>query len=489
MKKRALLVITDGLGHNTSSNYNAFNSANTPFYDFLFKNVPYNYIETSGEAVGLPKGTMGNSEVGHMILGSGRIIKQNLIKIHEFLNSNKVGSNSTFKKLNSAKVVHLIGLCSDGCVHSDISHMLKLIELLDNNNKKIWLHLFSDGRDVSPTTFPSYISIIKKYCNDNIKIATIGGRYYGMDRDNRWDRVKKSYESIVYGKNIIDSLDNYIKNSYEKEVTDEFIIPATLKGYGGMNSSDTVCFTNYRSDRARELSMALALDNFSEFDRKFVVKNYITMTEYDEKFNFPILQPKESIKNYLSDVISKEKLMQMHIAETEKYAHVTFFFNAGIELPHLNESRVMVASPKINTYDNKPEMSANEVTNNVLKSLDMEYDFIVVNFANPDMVGHTGNYEASIKAVEVVDECLSKIHKKAKELDYSFILTSDHGNVESMRDDNGNILTNHTTFEVYCFIDSLGINSVNSGALNNVAPTILKLMGISIPEEMDESLV
>ena len=491
LTKKALLIITDGIGHNTSCKFNAFCNAKKPTYDNLFQNVPYSLIKTYGEHVGLPNGQMGNSEVGHMSIGSGRVLYQDLVKVNIAIKNDTLKGNQVLKNIiDISNNIHIVGLLSDGGVHSHIDHIIALAKIAQNNNKKVHLHLITDGRDVAPDSACAYIKQIQNICSDNIKIATIGGRFYSMDRDNNWDRVQKAYEQIVTAKNVYSKdVLNYVDEQYQNDIYDEFIEPISFNGYKGINENDGVIFANFRSDRARELSNSFANTNFTEFKRKDINFNVITMTQYDKNLPLPILFPKEAPKNTLSEIIAQNNLTQLHTAETEKYAHVTFFFNGGIEDPFKNEKRVLIPSPKVATYDMKPEMSAPEVSEAVQDGIQKGTDFIVVNFANGDMVGHTGVYEAGIKAVEAVDLELGKIIKKAKENDYSIILTSDHGNCEMMRDENGKVLTNHTVGDVYCFVIANEVTKVKEGALNNIAPTILKLMNIEIPDEMDETLI
>lgn len=491
MTKKAILIITDGIGHNESNNFNALKNANTPTYDYLFENVPYSLIHTYGEHVGLPEGQMGNSEVGHMSIGSGRVLYQDLVKINLALKNDTLKDNelltSTIEKSNS---IHLIGLISDGGVHSHIDHIIGFGKLASSMGKNVYIHIITDGRDVAPNCAKKYIDQIVDICDNKISIATISGRYYAMDRDNRWDRVEKAYNVIVKGQNKSSiSIDEYISSSYKNDILDEFFIPTTFNEYSGFEENDGVIFCNFRSDRMREMSNAIANKAFKEFDRLNVNLNIATMTEYDKNFPLPVLFPKDTPTNTLAEVISNKGLKQLHTAETEKYAHVTFFFNGGVEEPFLNETRVLVPSPNVATYDMKPEMSAPEVGVEVRKAMEEEYDFIVVNFANGDMVGHTGVYEAGIKAVEAVDYELGLILEKAKEKDYSVVLTSDHGNCEMMRDNDGKTLTNHTVGDVYCFVISNEVKEVKEGSLNNIAPTVLKLMNVEIPSEMDSPLV
>ncbi|WP_421715224.1 2,3-bisphosphoglycerate-independent phosphoglycerate mutase [Arcobacter arenosus] len=491
MSKKTLLVITDGIGFNESSNHNAFKNANTPTYDYLFENVPYSLIHTYGEHVGLPNGQMGNSEVGHMTIGSGRVLYQDLVKINIAIKNDTLKDNEVVKStIKNSNNIHLIGLISDGGVHSHIDHIIALAKISKVMGKKVFVHIITDGRDVAPNCATKYVQQIIDICDEDIKIATISGRYYSMDRDNRWERVEKGYNAIAFATpKTNDNILDLIENSYKEEIFDEFIVPTAFEGYEGLSENDGVIFCNFRSDRARELSTAIASVEFEEFKTFKGDLNVATMTQYDKNLPLPIIFPKETPKNTLAEVISNAGLSQLHTAETEKYAHVTFFFNGGVEEPVLNETRVLIPSPKVATYDEKPEMSAPEVGVEVRKAMDNETDFIVVNFANGDMVGHTGVYEAGIKAVEAVDKELGLIIQKAKEKNYNLILTSDHGNCEMMKDESGKTLTNHTVGDVFCFVMAENVNKVNTGSLNNIAPTVLKLMDLDIPAEMDEALV
>lgn len=491
MTNKTLLVITDGIGHNSSNKFNAFFSAKTPTYDYLFKEIPYSLIHTYGKFVGLPDGQMGNSEVGHMTIGSGRILYQDLVKINIAIENNTLQENLVFKDIvKKSNDIHLIGLLSDGGVHSHIEHIIAMAKIIKNSNKKVFIHIITDGRDVAPDCALKYINEILIICDEDIKIATIAGRYYTMDRDNRWDRVKKGYDAITSAEPSTQmDITSYLKDSYKNEIFDEFIIPTAFKGYDGIRENDGIIFCNFRSDRMREISSVFANKNFNEFNTFKNSLNLVTMTQYDKNTPIPVLFPKESPKNTLAEVISKAGLSQLHTAETEKYAHVTFFFNGGVEEPVLNETRVLIPSPSVATYDLQPEMSAPAVGNSVRTAMENQTDFIVVNFANGDMVGHTGIFDAAVKAVEAVDKELGLIIELAKKQNYNVILTSDHGNCEMMKDEEGNILTNHTVGDVYCFIISDNIKKVKMGSLNNIAPTVLKLMNLEIPKEMDEPLI
>ena len=491
MSKKTVLVITDGIGYSPKTHDNAFYSAKKPTYDLLFKNTPHSLIDTYGLSVGLPEGQMGNSEVGHMSIGSGRVLYQDLVKISLALSEGTLEQNEELQTLmNSSDRLHLIGLMSDGGVHSHIEHFMGIADIAAKNGKKVFLHLITDGRDVSPTSAGEYIEQVEKHLSENVTVATIAGRFYAMDRDNRWERVERAYDAIVNATPKTNFLPaGYIGHSYSLGETDEFVEPTAFDDYDGMLDGDAVLTINFRSDRMREMVTALASHEFTGFERKNISINLATITEYDKSFTYPVLFRKDAPKNTLAEVISNAGLRQLHTAETEKYAHVTFFLNGGIDEPYANETRVLIPSPDVKTYDMKPEMSADEVGNAVVTAMDDEYDFVVVNFANGDMVGHTGDFEAAKIAVQTVDAQLGKILDKAKEKEYSVVITSDHGNCEEMKDDEGNTLTNHTVGKVWCFIQAQGVNKVEAGGLNNIAPTVLKLMGLEIPAEMDHSLI
>jgi 2,3-bisphosphoglycerate-independent phosphoglycerate mutase len=490
MNKKAILIITDGIGHNSSCDYNAFCNAKKPTYDYLFENTPNSLIKTYGEHVGLPDGQMGNSEVGHMSIGAGRVLYQDLVKINIAIKDDTLKDNKVLNEcFDSSNNIHLIGLLSDGGVHSHIEHIIALATIAKSSGKKVFIHAITDGRDVAPDSAMPYIEQILDICDEDISLATIGGRYYGMDRDNNWNRIEIAYDSIVSGANRVEDVKDYIDNMYREGIYDEFIVPASLGEYGGMGENDGVVFCNFRSDRARELSNALKNEEFDKFEQRNLNLNVITMTQYDKNFPLPVMFAKETPKNTLADVVANAGLTQLHTAETEKYAHVTFFFNGGVEEPKKNESRVLIPSPKVATYDMQPEMSAIEVGETVRKGIDENFDLIVVNFANGDMVGHTGVYEAGVKAVEVVDKEIGFIVEKAKKSGYSIVLTSDHGNCEMMKDSEGNTLTNHTVGDVFCFVIDDEVKAISDGALDNIAPTVLDIMGLDIPKEMSKSLI
>ena len=486
MGQKTILLITDGIGFNASDKFNAFANAKKPAYDYLFKNVPNTLLRTSGLAVGLPQGQMGNSEVGHMTIGSGRILYQNLVKIDRAIDEGSLEKNEALQSLLlKCRRLHVIGLYSDGGVHSHLRHFDAICEIAQNAGCETWAHAITDGRDVSPSSGAEFL----KRLQAKFKVASVCGRFYAMDRDKRFDRVKRAYDVLMGEAAPLEiSPSEYVLQSYEHGVSDEFIEPASFNGFGGIGADDGVIFINFRNDRARELCAALGDEGFDEFERKFVVQNLITMSEYDASFKFPLLFEKPVLKNTLCEVIAEAGLTQLHTAETEKYAHVTFFFNGGVEEPLPNETRVLIPSPKVKTYDEQPQMSAPAVCDAVIRGIEAEIDFIVVNFANGDMVGHTGEFSAAVKAVEAVDTALGRIVAKAKEKNYALIITSDHGNCEQMKDAQGNLLTNHTTFDVFCFVMGEGVKAVKPGGLNNIAASVLALMGIEKPAEMDEAL-
>ncbi|MCV3463864.1 2,3-bisphosphoglycerate-independent phosphoglycerate mutase [Campylobacter lari] len=491
MSQKCILIITDGIGHNENKEFNAFFHAKKPTYDELFKNTPNVLIKTSGLSVGLPEGQMGNSEVGHMCIGSGRIIYQNLVKINKAIENDTLKDNKALKELlQKCKRVHVVGLYSDGGVHSMHTHFNALLKICKKENKEVFAHAISDGRDCSPTSGLNFIKSLQEFCEkEKINLASLSGRFYAMDRDKRYDRIKLYYDALFAKAPKSDDFITYIQKSYDENITDEFLTPVINLSFDGIKAEDGVIFINFRNDRMRQLVASLTQENFDEFPRELLVKNAITMSLYDEKFNLPIMFEKEELNNTLASIIANANLSQLHTAETEKYAHVTFFFNGGKEELEVNETRILIPSPKVKTYDEKPCMSAKEVANEVIKGIKGGIDFIVVNFANGDMVGHTGDFEAAIRAVESVDECLGEVIKVARENDYAFIITSDHGNCEAMKDENNNLLTNHTTFDVFAFVEAKGVEKLKEGmGLSNIAPSVLKILNLPIPKEMDEAL-
>lgn len=498
---RVLLCIMDGWGISKGSEkYDATKLSHPINVPKLIKEEASTIIHADGEFVGLPSGQMGNSEVGHLNLGAGRIVYQDLSKINNAIKDGSFFENEKFleainhaKKNNSA--LHIYGLVSTGGVHSSLDHLLALIQLAAKQGlTRVYVHAFLDGRDTPPSSACEYLQIVedelKKY---NLPpIATIIGRYYIMDRDNRWDRVEKGYNALLLGEGEkAASAIEGVKKSYEKGETDEFVLPTVIGGEESrIHDNDAIIFFNYRPDRAREITKAINFDDFDGFERKKVLKNiyYCTMTSYEATFTFPVAFPKTKLVNILGDVLEANGVNQFRTAETEKYAHVTFFFNGGIDEPQPHETRKLVASPKVATYDLQPEMSAYEVCENVLEAIEnKDYGFILVNFANPDMVGHTGVVEAATKACKVVDECVGKIADKCKENGVTMLLTADHGNAETMVDElTGKPQTAHTTNEVPFVVINPphAIELKEDGALCNVAPTVLEIMGINTPEEM-----
>ena len=508
MSKRVLLCIMDGWGVSSAGHpeHDATSLAHPTNVPNLIKNEASTVIHADGEYVGLPDGQMGNSEVGHLNLGAGRIVYQDLSKINRSIKDGSFFKNEKFlaaiehaKKNNSA--LHIYGLVSTGGVHSSLDHLEALIKMAaENGLTKVYVHAFLDGRDTPPASACEYLQPIedelKKY---NLpKIASVIGRYYVMDRDNRWDRVEKAYNCLVLGEGEhANSSIEAVKQSYAKDETDEFVLPTVIDGEDSrIKDNDAIIFFNYRPDRAREISKAINFTDFDGFERKKVLNNlyYVTMTSYDATFTFPVAFEKTKMVNILGDVLEANGIKQFRTAETEKYAHVTFFFNGGIEEPQAHETRKLVASPKVPTYDMQPEMSAYEVCDNVLAALDNEeYRFILVNFANPDMVGHTGDIAAATKACKVVDECVGKIAEKCKEKNVTMLLTADHGNAEMMVDEEtGKPQTAHTTNVVPFVVINPDhkVELKSDGALCNVAPTVLDLFGIAKPEEMEcDSLI
>ncbi len=499
MTQRVLLCIMDGWGVNKDCPKDAVASANTPNFDKLITEQPHTLIYADGEHVGLPDGQMGNSEVGHLNLGAGRIVYQELTRINKSIKDGDFFTNEEFlnavnhaKKNNSS--LHLYGLISTGGVHSSLNHVLALIDLAAKEGlKNVYVHAFLDGRDTAPKSAKEYLQVVEdKLAEHKLpKIASVMGRYWAMDRDNRWDRVQKAYNCLTEGysakaANAIEAVDN----SYAIDKTDEFVAPTMT---GDINSriknNDAVIFFNYRPDRAREITKAMTFEDFNGFDRIEKLENlyYVCMTQYDETFNLPIAFKPQSLKNILGDVLDKNNIKQFRTAETEKYAHVTFFFNGGVEEPNRLETRALVSSPKVATYDLQPEMSADDVCSNVLGAInDKEYDFILVNFANPDMVGHTGVFEAAVEAVEKVDECVGKIAERCEKKGVVMLLTADHGNAECMENPVTHApYTAHTTNPVPFLLINDGMKKLrDGGALCDVAPTILDVMGIEQPEEM-----
>lgn len=504
-----VLIIADGWGIGEKRDSNAVYMAKTPFLDGLMQKYPASELKCSGKDVGLPDGVMGNSEVGHMNIGSGRIAFQDLLRINMSIENKSFFENevlkSAFKKASDAEsAIHFIGLISDGGVHSHINHLFALIDMaILNKADNIFIHAIMDGRDTPPKSGACYITTCQNYIKDkNVKIASICGRYFAMDRDNRWERVEKAYRlySNQIGVKEKDPL-KAVLNAYEKGETDEFIKPVIItdeknKPVAKIRKEDVIICFNFRSDRIREITAAVTKKDFTEFERKApIYSNFVCFTEYDEKFAYlPIAFPPVIYKNTIGEVISRNGLNQIRIAETEKYAHVTYFFNAGEEKPFLNEERILIPSPKeVASYDQKPEMSAYKIAEEAVKRINSDkYDFIAINFANMDMVGHTGNLEAAIKACEIVDECVKLVVTEILGKNGSAIVTADHGNAEIMRFSDGSPCTSHSLNSVpFILVDNVRKNmKLKKGRLSDIAPTILDIMKIEKPSEMTgESLI
>lgn len=497
---KLVLLILDGWGNGFPNKTNAIHLANTPFIDSLNK-YPNAEILTHGEHVGLPSGQMGNSEVGHMNIGAGRIVYQELERINQTIKKDELKTNSTIQKFiqkakQSSGKVHLIGLVSDGGVHSHINHFKGLVDVLHQENAgKVFIHAFTDGRDTDPKGGLQYLKELKEYVEPkNGNIASVIGRYYAMDRDQRWERTKKAYDLLVNGTgNSSTDVLKSIETSYENGVTDEFIEPIVSTDQGGnaignITENDLVLFVNFRTDRPRQLTRVLTQEAFSNFEMSPLSLSFFTMTKYDSTFNgIEVVFEKENITKPIGEVLANAGKKQIRIAETEKYPHVTFFLNGGREVEFDGEKRIMVNSPKVATYDLQPEMSANEITDKILPEIQQaDVDFVCLNFANADMVGHTGDVQAAIKACETVDHCVKQITELALDKGYELLITADHGNSDFMINEDGSPNTAHTTNPVPLYYVST--NNTNAelanGVLADLAPTILKRMGIDTPKEM-----
>jgi len=492
-RRKTLLVIMDGVGVNPSKKNNAFHEANTPNLDEYFSKYPHTTLQASGAAVGLPDGQMGNSEVGHLTIGCGTIIKQDLVRIDDAIEDgsfrkNIVLRNTMFLAKENNRPVHLVGLVSDGGVHSHVNHLCALIKMCKKNGVEPVVHVITDGRDTSPKSAKKYIAqlmeALDKYGG---RIATITGRFYAMDRDSRWERTKVAWDAMVHGigKQASDPL-QAIDDAYANGETDEFILPRILPNAETVQADDSLIFFNFRNDRPRQLAAALGMEDFEGFDRGDYKPIVVTcLTEYDKKLLAPVAFPPERPLTNLAHAISLSGYKQLHCSETEKYAHVTFFLNGGRETPYAGEDRIMVDSPRVHTYDEAPAMSAKQIADEIIKALNQqEHAFIVVNFANGDMVGHTAIPEAIIKAVETLDSEVGRVLDSAVENDYSVILTADHGNCDEYVDPfTGEPNTQHTVYPVPCLIiDQSYWRLRTGGGLSNIAPTVLHLMGLTKPE-------
>ena len=497
MAKKAILMILDGWGIGNRSESDVIYSTPTPYWDYLMATYPHSQLQASGENVGLPDGQMGNSEVGHLNIGAGRVLYQDLVKINKSIKDGSIMENPEIKcafsyAKENGKAIHFMGLTSDGGVHSSLDHLFALCDIAKKYElDKVYIHCFMDGRDTDPRSGKGFIERLTEHCkNSTGTIASIIGRFYAMDRDKRWDRVKVAYDLLVDGKGQqADDMVKAMQESYDNDVTDEFIKPinnATVDGT--IKPGDAVIFFNYRNDRAKEITVALTQHDMPEEGMKVIPGlQYYCMTPYDASFSgVHILFDKENVENTLGEYLSSLGKKQLHIAETEKYAHVTFFFNGGRETPYDGEERILVASPKVATYDLKPEMSAFEVKDKLVDAINSQkYDFIVVNYANGDMVGHTGIYKAIEKAVVTIDECVMDTVEAAKKNDYEVIIIADHGNADNAVNADGSPNTAHSLNPVPCvYVTADTEAKVDDGILADVAPTLLHIMGLPQPKEM-----
>ncbi|MFD2516544.1 2,3-bisphosphoglycerate-independent phosphoglycerate mutase [Salinimicrobium flavum] len=501
MNKKVILMILDGWGIGTNPEVSAVAKANTPFIDSLYNKYPHSTLRTDGMNVGLPEGQMGNSEVGHMNLGAGRIVYQDLAKINMAVENKSLGKEPVLEQAfdyakRNNKPIHFMGLLSDGGVHSHINHLKGLLTAAEEFGvSEKYVHAFTDGRDVDPYSGKGFVEEIQEHLKTtNGKLASIIGRYYAMDRDKRWERTKLAYDLLVHGKGE-KSTDpvQAVQNSYDHEITDEFIKPVVITNPDGtpvatINKEDVVIFFNFRTDRGRQLTEALSQKDFPEWEMKKLPLYYVTLTRYDDTYNnINVVYSKDDIKATLGEVLEYSGKSQIRIAETEKYPHVTFFFSGGREKPFNREKRIMIDSPKVATYDLQPEMSAYEVRDAIIPEIKKQSaDFICLNFANPDMVGHTGVFEAAVKACETVDKCAKDVIEAAVENDYSVLVIADHGNSETMKNPDGSVNTAHTTNPVPFILVDKDVQSIKDGNLGDIAPTILKLMGIEKPELMTQ---
>lgn len=493
-------MILDGWGISTNPKVSAIEAANTPFIDSLYKKYPHSKLDASGMSVGLPEGQMGNSEVGHMNLGAGRVVYQDLVKLNTAVKENTLGENEELVKAleyakKNDKKLHLLGLVSDGGVHSHILHLKGLVSAAHQHGlKEVFIHAFTDGRDCDPKSGYGFLKDIQQHLDRTTgKIASVVGRYYAMDRDKRWERVQLAYDALVKGegKKTTDVLKS-VQESYENNVTDEFIKPIVNTGPEGkpvalIGGGDVVLCFNFRTDRGREITMALTQQDFPEQGMKKLPLYYVTMTNYDDTFkDVKVLYDKDNLTNTLGEVLARNNKKQIRIAETEKYPHVTFFFSGGREEQFEGESRILCPSPKVATYDLKPEMSAEDIRDGIIPELKKkEVDFVCLNFANPDMVGHTGVFEAAVKACETVDKCAEAVVTSALENGYSTIIIADHGNSDVMINEDGSPNTAHTTNLVPCIlVDKDFKGTIKDGKLGDIAPTILKMTGVPKPGEM-----
>lgn len=500
MNKKVILMILDGWGKSPNPKVSAVDQANTPFIDSLYTKYSHTLLRTDGLNVGLPEGQMGNSEVGHMNLGAGRIVYQDLAKINIAVENETLGDAPvlteafTYARENNKKI-HFLGLVSDGGVHAHEKHLYSLLLAAKKNNvKDVFVHAFTDGRDVDPKSGEKHIASLVNFMLQNQigQLASVVGRYYAMDRDKRWERVKKAYDLLVYGKGTpSNDAVKSVQNSYQNQIFDEFIEPIVMvdsnqQPIATIGNDDVIIFFNFRTDRGRQLTEVLSQKDMPEYEMKKLPLYYVTLTNYSDTFeNIKVVYDKENITESLGEIISKAGKKQIRIAETEKYPHVTFFFSGGREEPFEGESRILCPSPKVATYDLMPEMSAYDLKNALITELKkQEVDFVCLNFANGDMVGHTGVMEAAIKACEAVDVCSKEVIETGIENGYSILVLADHGNCETMINEDGSPHTAHTTNPVPLIVVDEDIKEIKNGVLGDIAPTILKMMGIEQPEAM-----
>jgi len=496
VKQKFILIIVDGFGIAEHSKGNAITSAQTPNWDYLTRTYPHVAVHASGNHVGLPEGVMGNSEVGHLTIGTGRITFQSLERINQSIRKGTLATKEEIQLIKNhlaanSGILHLMGLLSDGQVHSDQKHLHALIDIFADQAEHIYVHGFTDGRDTPVDSSVGYIAELTDHISqyDNVSLASIIGRYYAMDRDNKMDRTKIAFDCLTKrtGEKTDDVIKT-IKQRYEEDETDEFLKPIVVEEEAAISSGDTVLFFNFRPDRARQITKAFNYD--VDFDTPQLDHFlFVTMTKYDDDWDLPVLFETKKIRNSLAEILSDNGLRQSHIAETEKYAHVTYFLNGGIEDPFKGEDRVLIPSPKIATYDLKPEMSTPGIVEEAVKTITSDnYPFIVINIACPDMVGHTGVLPATITAVEATDDAFGEIYSAGKEHGYQLVITADHGNAEKMLDGD-QVHTAHTTNKVPFLITNPAIHLQEDGGLKNIAPTILHLMGVPIPEDMDGGIL
>ncbi len=502
---KVILIVLDGCGINKDYEGNAFSRAKKPILNKLMSNYPHTALGASEEYVGLPSKQLGSSEVGHSTFGAGCVIESDISRINKSIAKKEFFKNrillSAINKVKKNNSLHLIGLLSDGGVHSHQEHLFAILKVIASKNiSNVYLHLFGDGRDVPPKSMIAYITTLQHRIESlnlmsKVHIASVSGRYYGMDRDNNWDRQKKVYDTLVSGKvQTHDCPNSFIRDSYRRGITDEFLEPTLFLKEGTIKNNDTIIFFNFRSDRAREFLNMFVNKDFNKFTRKRLKVNFYSLTEYDSSLekHANVIFPPLKLKSGIGQLISKAGFKQLRIAETEKFAHVTYFFNMGQEFPNVGEERILIPSPKVKTFDLEPEMSAEKITTKLISKINKDYKFILVNFANGDMVGHTGNISAAIKGVEEIDKCLGRIIKEINFKDTALLLVADHGNCDEMIYPNGTISTSHSLNKVPFIIVSKNkyiIKELKNGSIASVGPTILKILGLKIPDYMSKPLI